>query len=95
MRVVSNRLGRTYKVEARPLNDDGGQAVLYRCEGQDGRRRVYKEYRTPVSASPDIDRLHRLALIGDEVVRRAEGRDGTGRGNSRRPRSHRSTGPST
>ncbi|MBN0043751.1 hypothetical protein JS756_06440 [Streptomyces actuosus] len=81
MRTVTSRLGRRYQVEAHPFNDKGGQGLLYRCVDQDGVGRVYKEYKTPVSASSEVHRLHGLAVLGRDIVHRAEnGRGVPGRG---------------
>ncbi|MEU9349082.1 hypothetical protein AB0D74_48580 [Streptomyces sp. NPDC048278] len=76
MTTVTSRLGRKYQVEALPFNEDGGQGLLYHCTGEDRVPRVYKKYKAPVSASSEIDRLHRLAILGREAVHRAE--NGTG-----------------
>ncbi|MFJ4467880.1 hypothetical protein ACIP2X_10450 [Streptomyces sp. NPDC089424] len=77
MRTVTSRLGRKYHVEPSPFNVDGGQGLLYHCVDVDRVDRVYKEYKTPVSASSEVDRLHRLAQSGWDAVRRAE--NGSGR----------------
>ncbi|MFJ9892764.1 hypothetical protein ACIQPR_05465 [Streptomyces sp. NPDC091280] len=78
MRAITSRLGRRYQVESQPFNKDGGQGLLYRCTDQDGVKRVYKEYKAPVSSSSEVHRLHELALLGLEAVRRAENGRGSG-----------------
>ncbi|MDW8805823.1 hypothetical protein P1P68_13780 [Streptomyces scabiei] len=72
MRTMNSRLGRRYRVAPHPFNKDGGQGLLYHCTDQDGVERVYKEYKAPVSATSEVHRLHELALLGEEAVRRAE-----------------------
>ncbi|MEH0423958.1 hypothetical protein [Streptomyces sp. B21-083] len=72
MRAMNSRLGRRYQVEQHPFNKDGGQGLLYHCTDPDGVKRVYKEYKAPVSSSSEVHRLYELALLGREAVRRAE-----------------------
>ncbi|MCH0571021.1 hypothetical protein I3F60_17455 [Streptomyces sp. MUM 136J] len=81
MRTLTSRLGRRYQVDRHPFNDKGSQGLLYHCLDRDRVPRVYKEYRTPVSTSSEVDRLHRLARFGRDIVGRAENGQGpTGRG---------------
>lgn len=72
MRIVTSRLGRRYQVESQPFNTDGGQGLLYHCTDEDGVERVFKEYKTPESASSEVHRLHQLAHLGWDAVHRAE-----------------------
>ncbi|MFF7236416.1 hypothetical protein [Streptomyces collinus] len=77
-RKVSGRSGRPYDVQPAPLNKDGGQAVLYRCTDPAGQPYAYKEYRTPLPDGPEVNRLHRLVLDGQQTLQRAGRGGGTG-----------------
>jgi hypothetical protein len=64
--------GDDYDVDADPLNETGGQSVLYGCRDSRGRRRVYKRYNVPVGDPAEIGRIAALAGRGARVVADAE-----------------------
>ncbi|WNI16102.1 hypothetical protein [Actinacidiphila sp. ITFR-21] len=78
MSAVNGRTGVRYRVDDAPLDETGGQSVLYLCDDPAGRRRVYKRYKLPLADRAEVAQLGRLATTGREVVRRAEGPDGKG-----------------
>ncbi|WP_306361682.1 hypothetical protein [Nocardia sp. CC227C] len=71
---VAGRYGR-YRVDAEPLNSSGGQSILYTCRDDENRTRVFKRYRAPMTARPEIDTLGEIAARGARITADAERAD--------------------
>ncbi|AYF77609.1 hypothetical protein D7D52_31615 [Nocardia yunnanensis] len=68
MVVVAGLSGESYDVDNEPFYAAGSRSVQYLCRDPQGRQRLYKILRTPVTAPDAIERARQLMLIGRQTV---------------------------
>ncbi|MTE12884.1 phosphotransferase [Nocardia aurantiaca] len=78
MVVVAGLSGESYDVDSEPFYAAGSRSMQYLCRDPRGQQRLYKQYRTPVTAPDAIERARQVMLFGRQTVVAAETGGATG-----------------
>ncbi|MGV9667873.1 hypothetical protein [Nocardia niigatensis] len=68
MVVVAGLSGESYDVDSEPFYAAGSRSVQYLCRDPRGQQRLYKMFRTPVTAPDVIERAQQVMLFGRQTV---------------------------